>query len=336
MKTKIIYVLIASEKTLFLEEFWVSLFSLRNYHPEAHVTVLTDGPTAKRVRERKKLLEMVTELQVVDVPNEYNDRLRSRTIKTSVRNLIDGDYLYIDTDTVITESLDEIDNLPIKNLAMVPELHGPFCNHFTYNYVCNDVRRIFDTDVSDSPYWFNAGCTFVRDNVTTRDFFTRWHKNWEYSAFQKGVTSDMRSLIYTDKTCGYIIECLPDVFNSQVAMSLKYFHKAKIVHFWHMRSDFYSDASYSPFTDKSIYKSIKEEGDISEENAAIILNCKESFRPMSMVVGHDDIRLLFSPLYTVLFRSYLENRFMHWLLDVLIKIVHYSERAKHKLLGRNK
>ena len=52
MKTLIVYVLISSEKDFFLEEFWVSLFSLRRFHPKDAVWVLTDEPTSKRIEER--------------------------------------------------------------------------------------------------------------------------------------------------------------------------------------------------------------------------------------------------------------------------------------------
>lgn len=334
MKTQIVYVLIASEDTLFLEEFWVSLYSLRHFHPDVRVVTLVDAPTAELVRKSPELYELITELKVIPVPEDYNSRLRSRTIKTSVRNFIDGDYLYIDTDTVITEPLDEIDQLPIKNIGMVPELHGPFKDHITYKFICNDVKRIFDVDVSDAPYWYNAGITLVRDNTVTREFFKKWHENWEFSAFQKGQTSDMRALICTDKNYGYIIERLPDIYNSQVAMSIKYLHEAKIVHFWHMRKSFQHDENYSPFCNKTIYKQIKHDGIISDTVAETILNCKSSFSALSMVVGPSEIKFLFSSVYVVLGQSYKNSKFMHWFLDVLTKYTNLYYRAKKKLTNK--
>ena len=334
MRTQIVYVLIASEQTLWGEEFWASLFSLRHFHPTVKVTVLVDSPTAEMIKGKKELYSMITELKVIPVPDNYSNRLRSRTIKTSVRNLIDGDYLYIDTDTIITRPLDEIDNLPVKNIAMVPELHGPFKNHITYNYICNDVKRIFNVDVSDSPYWFNAGVTFVRDNTFTRDFFKKWHENWEYSAFVKKQTSDMRALICTDKSYGYIIERLPDVYNSQIAMSIEYLYDAKIVHFWHMRGLFKHDENYSPFCNHSIYQQIKKEGKISADVANQILSCKSTFYSPSMVVGRKEMQFLMSPLYVVLGQAYHDSKSMHWFLDKLTRCVYLYGRAKAKLFKK--
>lgn len=254
MKTPIVYVLISSERDFFLEEFWVSLYSLRHFHPSDKVTVLTDAPTSKRIDERPALKALITEIKVVPMPDEYDGRLRSRTLKTSVRNLIDGDFLTIDTDTVICQSLDEVDSLSIKNIGMVPEMHGSFKDHITYQFIAKEIKRIYGVDVSDAPYWFNSGCMLVRDNSFTRDFFKKWNELWKYATFHKNASSDQRPLLKLDHDYGYVIECLPDVYNCQVALSVQYFQDAKILHFWHMKDDFFLDLTYSPFTSKYVYK----------------------------------------------------------------------------------
>lgn len=332
MKTQIVYVLIASDETLFLEEFWASLYSLRHFHQNAKVITLVDQPTADLIKQREELYAMISKLIVVDVPNNYSSRLRSRYIKTSVRNLIDGDYFCIDTDTVITKPLDEIDQLPINNIGMVPELHGPFKEHTSYRFICNDVKRIFDADISDSPYWFNSGASLVKDNQLTRDFFKKWNENWKHSALEKGQSSDQRALIYTDKSFGYIIEKIPDVYNCQMSMSLRYFYDAKILHFWHMRGeDFHHSGDYSPFCDKTIYQKIHRTQKITEDIAETIIKCKSSISTYSMIVGKGEINFLFSSFYTVLGRAYNESKSMHWILDKLTKYVNLYYRAKKKL-----
>lgn len=336
MNTQIVYVLIGSERTLFLEELWVSLYSLRHFHPTEKVTVLVDEPTEVRIKERKQLYNMISELRVVDVPEEFDDRLRSRYIKTKLRCFIKGDYLYIDTDTIITEPLDEIDNINVKNIGMVPEMHGTFKEHMTYNMICNDVKRVFNSDVSDSRYWYNTGCMLVRDNDMTHEFFKRWNKNWKYSALKKNVTSDMRAMIYTDKSLGYICESIPDVYNCQLAMSIKYLHKAKILHFWHMRCDFTPMQEYSPFTSKEIYRRIRTEKGISQETANTILNAKSSFDRISMVVGESDRRFLFSGFQTVLWKAYNESSFFHWLFNVQIWLIVRYQRVLKKFSTANK
>lgn len=331
LNTPILYVLVSRDKDLYLEELWTSLYSLRQFHPEAVVYVLADDITSERILQRPALAEMITHLQVVPVPEAYSPKLRSREIKTSVRNLVQGDFLFIDTDTVIARPLDEVDLLDVKNLAMVPELHGPFRNHLFYDLTWKDTKRIFDIDASDSPYWFNSGCMLVRDNAATRDFFTRWHANWEHSALVKGNSSDQRALLATDKSAGFFIECLPDSYNCQVAMSIQHLYDACIVHFWHMRASFTSDLNYSPYCSKAIYRQIREDKGISPQSANLIANVKRSFATPSMMVGEQEVRFLFSSFYVVLGKAYRESRAMRTFLDFLIKYTNLYQRAKRKI-----
>lgn len=331
MKTPIVYVLISSEKDFFLEEFWVSLFSLRRFHPKDAVWVLTDEPTSKRIEERSELSKLISEVKVIPMPENYDGRLRSRTLKTSVRNLIDGDFLTIDTDTVICQPLDEVDDLSIKNIGMVPEMHGPFKNHITYSYITNELKRIYDTDVSEAPYWFNSGCMLVRDNDFTRDFFRKWNEEWKVATFEKNASSDQRPLLKVEHDYGYVIEKLPDVYNCQVALSIQYLHEAKILHFWHMKDFFFFDLSYSPFANKYVYKQVKEHKAITPEIAELIANCKNSFASPSMVVGRKDIDFLMSPFNSVLAKAYSESKLMHWFLGKLITGVNYYLRIINKL-----
>lgn len=331
MKTPIVYVLISSEKDFFLEEIWVSLFSLRRFHPKDTVLVLTDESTSKRIEERPELSKLISEVKVIPMPESYDGRLRSRTLKTSVRNLIDGDFLTIDTDTVICQPLDEVDDLSIKNIGMVPEMHGQFKNHITYSYITNELKRIYDTDVSDAPYWFNSGCMLVRDNDFTREFFRKWNEEWKVATFEKNASSDQRPLLKVEHDYGYVIEKLPDVYNCQVALSIQYLHEAKILHFWHMKDFFFFDLSYSPFANKYVYKQVKEHKAITPEIAELIANCKNSFASPSMVVGRKDIDFLMSPFNSVLAKAYSESKLMHWFLGKLITGVNYYLRIINKL-----
>lgn len=331
MNTQIVYTVISTENDYFLEELWVSVFSLRQFHPDDKVVVMTDAPTAARISERPQLKSLITVIKVIPMPEAYDNKHRAREIKTNIRNLIDGDFLFIDTDTVICKPLDEVDTLSVKNLAMVPELHGPFKKHFCYEYTYKDIIRIFGTDCSDSKYWFNSGCMLVIDNELTRKFFADWKKNWTYSAFEKHEYSDQRPLLKTDQDYGYIIECLPDVYNCQVALSMQYFYDAKIVHFWHIKDDFFMDLTYSPFTSKYVYKQVKEYKTITPEVSNLIVTCKHTFTSPSMIVGRKDIEFLMSPFNTVLGRAYREGKLMHWILDKVITFVNYYLRVVNKL-----
>ena len=304
MTTQIVYVLISNEEDFYLEELWVSLYSLRFFHPEVHVKVLTDEPTSQRIVNRDSLAKMISEIVLINVPEHYTAKERSRHIKTSVRNIIDGAFLFIDTDTVVCKSLEEIDLLEY-DIAAVPECHLPLSDNPFNAAVYSTVHQIFNSDIHDCKFWFNSGVMYVDDNKITRQFYQQWNKNWTYSCFQKGKSQDQPSLVKTDKDMGYVIQQLPDIYNSQMAMSLKYYADAAIVHFWHM--DYIPDQSYSPFLSLDIYRKIKETGNITQEAEKIVKNCKISFTPITMPVGKAEMLFLFTDAGKTFVKIYKEG-----------------------------
>lgn len=299
MKTQIIYTLVSSEKDCFLEELWVSLYSLRLFHPEVVVKVLVDAPTKVHLERFTSLCDMITEIVVVQVPEEYNAKQRSREIKTTVRNVIDGAYLFIDTDTVICKLLDEMDNLTC-DIAAVPDGHLPL-SELMFSPT-QSIKNIFGIDISDSEYWFNSGVMYVADNEKTRAFYRSWNINWTFSCFQKGNSQDQPALSVTNKEFGGLISKLDDIYNAQVAMSLKYFADATIVHWWHM--SFIENQDYSPYFSLQIYKEVKENGGITPHVEELIRNCKQSFVSPTMPVGKEHIYFLFSPAGKIFNRIY--------------------------------
>lgn len=318
MTTQIVYSLISSESDFFLEELWVSLYSLRIYHPNVVVKVLVDASTERYMRRFPKLCKMVTDIIVVPVPDNYNAKQRSREIKTTVRNHIDGNYLFIDTDTVICKPLNEIDNLTC-DIAAVPDGHL-LLSEMMFSPISN-IKDIFGTDISCSEYWFNSGVMFVADNEKTKAFYKSWNKNWTYSCFQKGMSQDQPALSVTNKEFHNMIVTLPGIYNAQVAMSLKYFADAAILHWWHM--SFIENQDYSPYFSLQIYKEVKEKSEIDSHVDELIRNCKQSFVSPTMPVGKEHIYFLFSSAGRIFNRIYRDGGIACFLMNKIAILLNY-------------
>ncbi len=285
LNTRIVYVLVSSSDDIFLEQFWGSLYSLRQFHPNAKVLALTDGPTARRIKNDKKLAplyEMISELMEVDVPDSYINVLRSRDIKTRVRNIIDGDFFYIDTDTIIAAPINGIDTLEVKNIAMVPDLHRQQTTDNIWDV--NRVRMVFNMNITHTnDIYFNAGVVFVRDNATTREFYAKWHENW-LTTVKKGYYIDQPGLFYTDSEFGFIIEKLPDIYNCMGVYSAHYWTEARIIH--------YLDKGLPLRTLKDIPKKIHEAQGITEEVKDLLLNAKKHLSEHTCFCSFYDLAFL--------------------------------------------
>ena len=302
-RVQIVYSLIASQNDLYLQEIWASVYSLRLYEPNRIVKVLCDAPTADYLRQYPDLTSLISEIIAVPVPNYFNSKERSREIKTTIRRYITGDYLFLDTDTIIAGTLSYIDSLTC-DIAAVPEYHLPLAKSLFRSYAINDVDKIFGIDVSDAKRNHNSGVMFVADTHNALVFYEKWNANWRYSAFEKGNSQDQPSLIKTDKEMGYIIQELPGEYNCQLAMSVKHYHEAKIIHYLHFNL---LPAPKNPFINKELYRQMKNDGGINENTANIIRNCKSALEETSAIVDGATIGFLISNPGHVFLRVFTEG-----------------------------
>ena len=91
MKTQIVYSVISTEKDFFLEELWVSVYSLRQFHPNDRVVVMTDAPTGERIKRRPSLDSLISEVMVIPMPEGYNNDGRAEWAK-GISNLATSQF----------------------------------------------------------------------------------------------------------------------------------------------------------------------------------------------------------------------------------------------------
>ena len=125
MKTRIVYVVVSDETDIFLEQALLSIFSLRRHNPNVIVELVLDQATNDSIiGKRSEIKKYVNKITIIEVSTKYNKGQRSRWIKTNLRNLIEGDFLFIDTDTIITDSLEGIDDFE-GDIGAVKDKHAP-------------------------------------------------------------------------------------------------------------------------------------------------------------------------------------------------------------------
>lgn len=228
MNTQIVYSIISSEQDYYLEQLIMSVHSLRMYNPAAYVIVVTDDSTANTlIGWRSYIKGIINHLQVIPVPSQYNPMQRSRFLKTNLRKFVKGNYLFIDTDTIICASLEEIDNID-ADMALVADCNG---NLLLDEQSVVDRCHIAGFDnMRDQPY-FNSGVMLVRDTTVTHNLYKEWYIQWQHS-LSKGVNLDQPSMNYVNTQLGKLITELPGIWNCQIFFKgWKYLPKAKIIHY---------------------------------------------------------------------------------------------------------
>ena len=121
MNTKIVYTLICGPNDIYLGQAIVSAYTTKLHNPSAAIVLVTDRSTKAIIEEVPSIPAYFDEIAVVDVPDDLNNVQASRYLKTTLRQTISGDYLYIDTDTVINGDLSECDTFTADIAAIKNE-----------------------------------------------------------------------------------------------------------------------------------------------------------------------------------------------------------------------
>lgn len=270
MKTKIVYVLVSSEDDLYLEQAVMSVCSVRQFNSDVYVEIVTDNQTESTIVGKRNLIrKYASEMHVVDVPREYSKAQRSRYIKTNLRKFVKGDYLFIDTDTVIRSSLADIDNLT-HDVYAVRDLN--MFSRFTKRYktVVENYVSICD-DILNEPY-FNSGVMYVKDTPKAHQLYQVWYESWK-DFCDMGLFLDQPVLCYANKLVGRIIHRLDDVWNYQTFyITERDINRIKIAHY--MNGKCHSEYLLS---NPEVLKTIKQTGQITPMLDYLIRNPQDTF-----------------------------------------------------------
>lgn len=288
---KFVYILVSSDKDTYAEQMWLSLYSLRMHNPDAYTLVVTDRQTQPYLLSRRNMLPLISETITADVPGEYTQRQKSRYLKTTLRDIVKGTFVFLDTDTVIAGTLDGLCRTD-AGVAMVSDLHTPMENHPFGNDITWHVGYLFDKDMSDVRTYFNSGVILSKDTPEAHRFYNTWHKNWKYTALEKDCSTDQQSLMATDKELGYVIKELDGTYNCQILGSVEYLHEARIIHFFN--NTWIKPTDYSPFFRNETYMHLKDTGAIDNVLDGYVRNVKSAFMSPTMIVGREMMMFILS------------------------------------------
>lgn len=280
MKTKLVYVLTCAPKATYIEQALMAVWSARHWNQDAHIVLIVDDKTdALLTGKRGEILKFISEKIVVPFENgTLTPMYRSRWIKTQVRQMIDGDFLFIDCDTICQRSLSEIDTVECE-VGAVLESHLPvseFCGPL--HRKAKELNATIGVDVDAEQYYFSSGVLFVKDTMKTHKLFELWHKYWK-EGNEKGLKIDQPSLAKANRETGHIIKQIPDSYNCILFTRPPFVHEAHILHI-----SAYQNPSYL-FTDK-VMCFVRENGIEMAWLKKLILNPCATIMPFDYNLKH--------------------------------------------------
>ena len=276
---KYLYILTSDDSDFYLEQAMLSMYSLRLQMPNAFISLLVDETTEIGLKgKRSEIINFTNELISINIDHRYNKKACSRWLKTSMRQHLTGDFLYIDGDTIITDDLSELDTMDI-NLGAVLNEHTKLSSLSKYNpaYFKKmqdlDKRLSFVSTIKSDTY-FNGGLLLCKDCTIGHNFFKEWHELWLY-CFEQGIITDQQSYNQSNYILGNIITELDGKWNCQFLSDggIRYFHDAKIIHYF---TAMQGDNPYL-LANHNIIEHIKKTGVINQELKNMLANPKSLF-----------------------------------------------------------
>lgn len=264
-KPKVVYVLVSNSEDHYTEMAMASIHCTRRYSPSTAVELVLDKQTFNNLKGfRATVIEMVDKINIVDLIGE-NNAYTSRMLKTQLRNIVDGDYLYVD-----------IDALPVDDLNSIFDINADIAMSHDMNLPPEKfVFRPFEREIFDKTHWplpsryFNSGVMLVRDNQRTKDFFRTWHDLWTESS-KLGLHKDQPAMHEALRRESMNVYALPPEYNVMLVLQKGTGAKNPIVyHYSTIRFDTRNDTHFH-----EIVKRLKREGKLDAELLETVIDSK--------------------------------------------------------------
>ncbi|MDR2691072.1 MAG: glycosyltransferase [Dysgonamonadaceae bacterium] len=287
MKTKIVYTVVSSNKDYYFEQAFISVTSLRMRNPDAWVTLVMDDLSGKVLKGRKFGFDSIADEQIVitiDNPRLTNYQ-RSRWLKTNVREYVEGDFLFVDSDTVINGNLEEIDSFD-GDLGAVRDIHTSLQMN-PFREMAVNHAGLLGYDCFAEMNYFNSGVIYAKDNRRTRDFYRSWHEEWKRGTVRR-VYMDQPSFNKANHVYGGLVKVLADEWNCLLKYGLPFFDKAKIIHCLATKREI--DRIHYLMEDDG-YENLKKTGQIDDTTGAILREPLKHFNIPLEIIGKKEIDL---------------------------------------------
>lgn len=263
MKTKLLYVLTCSEKDIYAQQAYISMFSARRHNKDIKITLLTDTLSHSYLNENLKfVLDATDEIVVIDLDKNLSGQYRSRLLKTGARKYIDGDFLFIDCDTIVVGELTKADSLT-SDIMAVRDSHTNMMRNPYRGMILEHVKKMgFHIQLED--IYYNSGVIYVKDTPRAHKFYDKWSKNYLIGR-EKGVIMDQPSFAQTNIELDMEVKPLPDVWNCQMRHGLRYLKDALIVHYLCTNKTVGNEQQLFILNDEKYLRSIGDKGELSNE-----------------------------------------------------------------------
>ena len=230
MINQICYVLTSSGTDLYAQMTLISVSLSRRLYPDVQIVILVDEITDINLKKcNSPLIKLASRIIRVETGIEKTVP-RSRFLKTSMRQLVEGEFIYMDVDAFPIRHFDEMTKTDTP-IAVALDVDYKLDKPYLPLLVRENILKCGWEEIPISNY-FNSGVFFMADTPETRQFGIEWHNRWKEMWEKTGDHRDQPSFNYAIHLLKVKKHILPPEFNAAVRVNPWRAKNAKIIHYW--------------------------------------------------------------------------------------------------------
>lgn len=210
---QLVFVLTTTGTDIFAAMTRIAVASLRHSNPGLSILIACDQESLAALRrERHPLLSEADAWLGVETP-PGSAATRNRHVKTSLREIVSGRLLFLDSDVFVRGPLEQLFQLE-EDIAAAPN-HSRHTRH--EQLPSQDAEMITSLGWRVDPgLYVNGGLIYYNDTPGARRFASAWHRHWKLSSEQLGLYRDQPALNAALHAERPRLHVLPHTYNHQV------------------------------------------------------------------------------------------------------------------------
>ncbi|MEB3330941.1 MAG: hypothetical protein VKI83_00395 [Synechococcaceae cyanobacterium] len=251
-RPQVVYCLTSDGDDLYAAMTQVSAATLRLTNPGAVIRVVVDPASAAALRsQRHGLLELLDGLEERPVPEGFAATARNRWLKTQLRLLLEGPFLFLDSDTVVREPIGGLipsgaaadlaaaaNNSQEEPAQQIWEDDADALRRLGWSEPLRALAAAAAPAASGMPAalpYCNGGVLGYADSPGAHAFARCWHQLWLEGLERLGRPRDQPALNTAIQRSGVRLQPLPARCNAQYKANLAVLRDAAI---WHSYASF--------------------------------------------------------------------------------------------------
>lgn len=226
---KVVYCLSGGAGDAVVAMMRLSIASVRLTNPDTVVEVLIDQQSLEEIQAAgSRLLEEIDHVHACAVP-PGPAALRSRHLKTSMRTVVQGAFLFLDADTLVRKPLCP-EWSDTTDVAACPN----YCRDRLHEQLEADEAAYIAAMGWPLPSsYVNSGVVFFADSPQAHAVGRLWHACWTAGVRRTGRRIDQPAFNHAVQTSGAELCLLPSGWNSQIVRAPATARDASIWHYYH-------------------------------------------------------------------------------------------------------